>query len=197
MLDNCDEAVVLADDYPGDLKQFVGAARRADGFGESREAGIIRIKGNVKKRADVRALLAGWESTLARTAKTVAVLTTGAGLRAAELTTRGRPAKNLAAWAAGLKRADFARGTRRSHNGVGGRLLAGASRFTKSTTVSESSRTCTRPLTARPIIATGFPGTTAGVSGGIGFILGPLGAEAEALEWGQIDLVEIFGRFIV
>jgi hypothetical protein len=104
VLNDGDKAVVLTDDHAGDFKKLVGAARRTDRLGECGETRVVRIKGDVKQRADVGALIALGETTLSRTAKTRTVLTTRTARAAAEFATSGSAAGSITAWAAGIER---------------------------------------------------------------------------------------------
>ena len=205
VLHDGDEAVVLADDHAGDLEQLVSAARGADGLRQRGEPRVLRIKRDIEKRADVGALVARGEATFAGTAETLTTTLAAAAVVAAGSAATGSITTRTAGLITTL--ATFTGSGRRSRRSVAARsgsrrtALYGAGRFAETAAVARRTGgiafAARAVITTRTVVPTRFTRASGVAACGVGFVLGPLRAEAEALELGQIDFVKIFGRFIV
>ncbi len=162
-----------------DIEKFERAAGSANGLRECGKTRILRIEGDVEIRAFVwrtRRILSATRRKLTRASGPLGPPRESRGSRrSGRLADAGAsPPAGAAAGAAvpaGLRKARHGRGAKLRRRGQLGRRRSSPSR-------------CGRVLA---------PATRAGAARRIGFVLRPLRSEAEALELGEVEFVEIRG----
>jgi len=182
--DDDDEAVVLADDGARDLEELDRAAGGADGLGEGVEARVLGVERHREIRAVVGTAIHRRIATRVGTrAAFAAIVTPRAAGAALEIAARTPVAGKFAA----LGGTALVRG-----RGIAG-ARGGASRTLEAATVAAGFAAARAAVIAPRTIASFPPFRTVGRL----LVLGPLGAEAEALQLGEVELVEIRRRIFL